>query len=231
MGHGVFQIEDGEGVAAEVFIYGLQLRQSQLIQRLAGFFGQRHDGANDVMGLPKGNAFAHEIVSEIRGEQCGVARGRLAGSAVYFRVFQHRGSKAHGRAHRIDGIEQALFVFLQIAIVGHRQALEQGQQRNQIADNTAGFATREFGDVRIFLLRHQGRAGRVRVVVRTGRRVPPSPADHPDRSTIDALSDQEIEYDLEFVHDDSGRAAVEDEDYKIVERPRGVVKKLPRRGP
>jgi hypothetical protein len=56
-------------------------------------------------------------------------------------------------------------------------------------------------------------------------------ADHPDRSTIDALSDQEIDYDVEFVHDDSGRAAIENEDYKIVERPRGVVKKLPRRGP
>ena len=30
-------------------------------------------------------------------------------------------------------------------------------------------------------------------------------ADHPDRKIVDALADQEIEYDLEFVHDDSGR--------------------------
>ena len=56
-------------------------------------------------------------------------------------------------------------------------------------------------------------------------------ADHPDRSTIDALADQEIDYDLEFVHDDSGQPAVEDRDYKIVERPRGHVTKLPRRRP
>ncbi len=55
-------------------------------------------------------------------------------------------------------------------------------------------------------------------------------SDHPDRATIDGLADQEIEYDLEFVHDDSGRTAVEDQDYKIVERPRGWVRKLTRRG-
>src|SRR5689334_18817197 len=32
-------------------------------------------------------------------------------------------------------------------------------------------------------------------------------ADHPDRAKIDALEDQEVEYDLEFVHDDTGRVA------------------------
>ena len=45
--------------------------------------------------------------------------------------------------------------------------------------------------------------------------------DHPDRKHADVLTDAEIEYDLEFVHDDTGRIAVEDEDYKILERPRG----------
>jgi hypothetical protein len=52
------------------------------------------------------------------------------------------------------------------------------------------------------------------------------PADHPDRKHIDAVDDQEVEYDLEFVHDDSGRVAIENEDYKIVERPRGWLRKL-----
>jgi hypothetical protein len=54
-------------------------------------------------------------------------------------------------------------------------------------------------------------------------------ADHPDRKHIDKLEDQQVDYDLEFVHDDSGRIAVEDEDYKILERPRGWAHKLTKR--
>lgn len=52
-------------------------------------------------------------------------------------------------------------------------------------------------------------------------------ADHPDRKTVDALVDQEIEYDLEFIHDESGRVAVENTDFRVVERPRGYARKLP----
>jgi hypothetical protein len=54
-------------------------------------------------------------------------------------------------------------------------------------------------------------------------------ADHPDRKHIDALDDQEIDYDLEFVHDDTGRVAIDDEDFKIVERPRAWAHKLSKR--
>ncbi|MGE5183412.1 MAG: hypothetical protein ACM31C_15180 [Acidobacteriota bacterium] len=54
-------------------------------------------------------------------------------------------------------------------------------------------------------------------------------ADHPDRKSIDGLDDQEIEYELEMIHDDSGRVAVEDTDYEIVERPRAWAHKLTRR--
>ena len=50
--------------------------------------------------------------------------------------------------------------------------------------------------------------------------------DHPDRKTVDAMIDQEIEYDLELVHDENGRVAAENTDYRIVEKPRGIAKKL-----
>lgn len=55
--------------------------------------------------------------------------------------------------------------------------------------------------------------------------------DHPDRRHADALTDAEIEYDLEFVHDESGRIAVEDEDYKILERPTAMAHKISGRAP
>jgi hypothetical protein len=54
-------------------------------------------------------------------------------------------------------------------------------------------------------------------------------ADHPDRKVVDKLVDQDIEYDLEIVHEDSGRVAVENTDFRIVERPRGLASKVGKR--
>lgn len=52
-------------------------------------------------------------------------------------------------------------------------------------------------------------------------------ADHPDRGVVESLADQDIEYELELVHDDSGRIAIEATDYEILERPPGIARKLP----
>lgn len=53
-------------------------------------------------------------------------------------------------------------------------------------------------------------------------------SDHPDRGQVDRITDDEIEYDLMFITEE-GRVAVEDEDYKILDRPRGMAHKLSRR--
>lgn len=53
-------------------------------------------------------------------------------------------------------------------------------------------------------------------------------SDHADRARVEKLLDEEVEYELEFVHED-GRVAVPDQDYKIVERPRGMARKLSHR--
>jgi len=54
-------------------------------------------------------------------------------------------------------------------------------------------------------------------------------ADHPDRARIDKLEDEEIGYEMTFIHEDDGRLAVEGEDYEIRDRPRGMAHKLTRR--
>ena len=51
-------------------------------------------------------------------------------------------------------------------------------------------------------------------------------ADHPDRAAIDKLDEEEIDYELEFVHDDSGRIASEGTDFTVVDRPRAWARKL-----
>ena len=65
----------------------------------------------------------------------------------------------HGR----DGIEERPFVFLEVAMVGGRQSFQRRQDRQQISVEPARLAARQFGHVRIFLLRHQTGAGRERV--------------------------------------------------------------------
>lgn len=51
-------------------------------------------------------------------------------------------------------------------------------------------------------------------------------ADHPDRGIVDKLVDQDVEYDLEFVHENGKKVAVENTDFRIVERPRGTARKV-----
>ncbi len=55
--------------------------------------------------------------------------------------------------------------------------------------------------------------------------------DHPDRKHVEKLTDSEIEYDLAFVHEDSGRVAVENEDYRVLERPNAMAHKISGRAP
>jgi hypothetical protein len=54
------------------------------------------------------------------------------------------------------------------------------------------------------------------------------PSEHADRARVEQLLDEEIDYELEFVHED-GHVAVLDQDYKLVERPRGMARKISHR--
>ena len=50
--------------------------------------------------------------------------------------------------------------------------------------------------------------------------------DHPERAIVEKLQQEDIDYDLEFIHDDSGRVAIEGTDYTIIERPRGLARNV-----
>jgi hypothetical protein len=53
-------------------------------------------------------------------------------------------------------------------------------------------------------------------------------SDHADRARVEKLLDEEVDYALEFVRDD-GHVAVVDQDYKIIERPRAMARKMSHR--
>lgn len=54
-------------------------------------------------------------------------------------------------------------------------------------------------------------------------------SDHPDRTRVDRITDEQIEYELVFVHDDSGRLAVEGEDFEVRERPHAMAHMISKR--
>lgn len=52
--------------------------------------------------------------------------------------------------------------------------------------------------------------------------------DHVDRARIDRLGEEEADFELELVHED-GRVAVENRDYRVVDRPRAIARNLSHR--
>ena len=64
---------------------------------------------------------------------------------------------------RIQGVEEGELVFLQVAVIGQRQALQERQDLLHVSDHPRGFASNQFQHVRVPLLRHDRRAGRIRI--------------------------------------------------------------------
>lgn len=55
------------------------------------------------------------------------------------------------------------------------------------------------------------------------------PADHPDRALVDRISEsEEVAYDLVFLAED-GHAALEEQDYRVLDRPPARAHKLSRK--
>jgi len=66
-------------------------------------------------------------------------------------------------------------LLLKVTGVGQRQPFQGGEDRDEIADDPSGPPPHELGDVRILLLRHDARAGRVRVAERGEPELAPGP--------------------------------------------------------
>ena len=71
----------------------------------------------------------------------------------------HRRQHVERRQHGVDRVEERLFVFLKVLVVGERQPLGDGEHGDQVAIDAAGLAPRQLGDVRVLLLRHDRASG------------------------------------------------------------------------
>ena len=75
----------------------------------------------------------------------------------------HTGHNGKALHKRMGGIERALLVLLQVLVISERQALHGHEQLHQVAIDSAALAADKLGKVGVLLLRHDGRAGGVRV--------------------------------------------------------------------
>src|SRR5690606_8406093 len=64
---------------------------------------------------------------------------------------------------RVEGVEEQRLVLLEVLLVPGRQSLEQAEDGRDVARETSGLATRQLEAIRVPLLRHQTRAGGVRL--------------------------------------------------------------------
>ncbi|HEU4734432.1 MAG TPA: hypothetical protein VFT22_41360 [Kofleriaceae bacterium] len=54
-------------------------------------------------------------------------------------------------------------------------------------------------------------------------------SDHPDRTRVDKLEDEEVAFELIFVRERDGRVAVQGEDYEVRDHPRAMAHKITHR--
>ena len=122
---------------------------------------------------------SHSATSVASEKPCGRELGHPLGVEAQRR--DHAGRSRAAAAERVDRVEDRLLVLLQVAVVRQRQALERGEQPGEVADQPAGLAARELGDVGVLLLRHDRRPGRVGVVAARRSRTRASPRSRPPR--------------------------------------------------
>ena len=148
--------ERGEGLD-EVIV-------GQIPQFLAAAFGELDAGTRELVRMAERHTVLDKPFGDVGGQR-EAGRGFLFQAvAVEVPGLDHAGEGGQQHFERIDLVEHGLLVLLQVASVGGGQALQGGQQTGQIADESAGLAAGELGDIRVLLLRHDGGAGGIAVV-------------------------------------------------------------------
>ena len=121
--------------------------------------GERHELADDLMGLAEGDAPADEVLGQDRRVEITPFGGFDQAIAVERRVSDDGGGDLERGLERVVRAEQVDLVLLQIAVVGLGQSLGQGEHPGQGGMDSAHLTPDELADVGVLLLRHHGGAG------------------------------------------------------------------------
>ena len=119
--------------------------------------------AHHGMCLAERQATLGQVIGNIGGGKVTHAALARHGILVDGPSRNHTGHNRQALHERMSGIERALLVLLQVLVISKRQALHGHEQLHQVAIHTAALAADKLGKVGIVLLRHDRRAGGVRV--------------------------------------------------------------------
>ena len=172
------------------------LLRRRLGKALAGGDARRHL----LVRLAERQPVAHERLGDVGGHAGAVGGGRAHALGVEVQA----GHEQRGRAQRaVEGRnlgERELLVLLQVAVVGQRQALADGEHGREAADRDARAPAQVLGHLRILLLRHHRGAERDRVVELRERELLRREHDHllgqarevhePERAGVEQVADE-----------------------------------------
>ena len=131
--------------------------------------------SGNLVRIAERQTFFCEIIGAVGGVQESTAGCRAHIVFAHTHRGKHRGKDRQALLDGIHGVKYALFVLLHILIVGQRKRFHDCEQAHETAVNSARLAAYQLGHVRVFLLRHDGRAGCVRVVQLNELELPAAP--------------------------------------------------------
>lgn len=130
---GAVQIKDGVNILTVLGGDSAELLQRELIKRGAAAHGHSHGFAHQLMCMAERYAAAHQVVCQIRSQQQGVCYG---GGALIF-VNAHGGNHlsidTQSQGDGFEGVEEGLFVLLQVSVVGKGQAFYRHHHAHKVA--------------------------------------------------------------------------------------------------
>ena len=116
------------------------------------------------MSLPERDASSHEPFGQVESGEHRVV-GRLLHRLGVEDDRRHQALHGDERqADLVGGVEERLFVLLQVVVVGEREPLQSGQETRQVAHQPPRLAPGQLGDVRVLLLGEHGAPRRPGVV-------------------------------------------------------------------
>ena len=96
----------------------------------------RHQLAGNFVRAAEGDALFRQIIGQIRGVDEALLGGQqhVFGFSLHGR--EHRGHDLQAELRRVDAVEHGLLILLHVLVVGEGQALERGEQGDEIAMTT-----------------------------------------------------------------------------------------------
>lgn len=123
------------------------------------FEGSADGLADEVVGLAEGDVLLDEVIGEVGGVGVATFGGLSADIGADLEGAHDDWGDAEREAQRVHGVEERLFVLLEVFVVREGETLDGGQEGNERSDGAGGLASHEFGGVGVLLLGHERRAG------------------------------------------------------------------------